>query len=29
VYWGNAGAQATKNVGDKPFENIVVELKSK
>lgn len=29
VYWGNAGAQATKNVGDKPFENIVVELKEK
>ena len=29
VYWGNAGAQATKNVGDKPFENIVVELKGK
>jgi len=29
VYWGNAGAQATKNVGDKAFENIVVELKGK
>lgn len=29
VYWGNAGAQATKNIGDKPFENIVVELKGK
>lgn len=29
VYWGNAGAQATKNIGDKSFENIVVELKGK
>lgn len=29
VYWGNAGAQATKNIGAKPFENIVVELKGK
>ena len=29
VYWGNAGAQATKNVSDKAFENIVVELKGK
>lgn len=29
VYFGNAGRQATNNIGTTPLENIVVELKSK
>jgi hypothetical protein len=29
VYFGNAGRQATNNIGTTPLENVVVELKSK
>ena len=29
VYFGNAGRQATNNIGSTPLENVVVELKSK
>jgi hypothetical protein len=28
VAFANPGSQATKNVGDKPFVNIVIELKA-